>query len=69
MKRILTVLLTRWLGRTPLGLAVLGVGWLILRRRRARAAAATTPEPYGRSSGRRARTVPVRRGRRESRVG
>ncbi|WP_369409000.1 DUF6203 family protein [Herbidospora cretacea] len=34
MKRIVQLIFTRWLARTPLGLAVLGAGWLVGRRRR-----------------------------------
>ncbi|WP_353051382.1 DUF6203 family protein [Herbidospora sp. NBRC 101105] len=34
MKRILQVFVTRWLSKTPLGIAVLGVGWFLGRRRR-----------------------------------
>ncbi|MBP2706668.1 hypothetical protein JOL79_22930 [Microbispora sp. RL4-1S] len=36
MKRILQLFATRWLSRTPLGLVVLGIGWLIIRKRRGR---------------------------------
>ncbi|GAA1294973.1 DUF6203 family protein [Planotetraspora silvatica] len=35
MKRILQLFATRWLARTPLGLIVLGIGWWIMRKRRA----------------------------------
>lgn len=34
MKRILQLVVTRWLARTPLGLVVLGLGWLFMRKRR-----------------------------------
>ncbi|WP_425460148.1 DUF6203 family protein [Herbidospora galbida] len=34
MKRILQVFVTRWLSKTPLGIAVLGAGWFVSRRRR-----------------------------------
>ena len=36
MKRILQLLATRWLARTPFGLVVLGIGWLVMRKRRGR---------------------------------
>ncbi|MGI5155608.1 DUF6203 family protein [Microbispora sp. CA-102843] len=36
MKRILQLVVTRWLARTPLGLVVLGLAWLFMRKRRAR---------------------------------
>ncbi|MEU8176074.1 DUF6203 family protein [Microbispora hainanensis] len=36
MKRILQLVVTRWLARTPIGMVVLGLGWLFLRKRRAR---------------------------------
>ncbi|GAA4567822.1 DUF6203 family protein [Planotetraspora kaengkrachanensis] len=35
MKRIFQLLVTRWLARTPLGLILLGIGWWIVRKRRA----------------------------------
>ncbi|WP_248964488.1 DUF6203 family protein [Sphaerisporangium perillae] len=35
MKRILQLVMTRWLARTPFGLVVLGVGWWLMRKRRA----------------------------------
>ncbi|MDH2425670.1 DUF6203 family protein [Sphaerisporangium sp. TRM90804] len=35
MKRILQLVVTRWLARTPFGLAVMGIGWLVMRKRRA----------------------------------
>ncbi|MER5425320.1 DUF6203 family protein [Streptosporangium roseum] len=35
MKRILQLLATRWLARTPMGLVVVAVGWWLARRRRA----------------------------------
>ncbi|MFC6083275.1 DUF6203 family protein [Sphaerisporangium aureirubrum] len=44
MKRILKLVVTRWLARTPLGLVALGVGWFVMRRRRKRNAA---ERPYG----------------------
>ncbi|WP_405142747.1 DUF6203 family protein [Sphaerisporangium sp. NBC_01403] len=34
MKRILQLVATRWLARTPFGLVVLGIGWLVMRKRR-----------------------------------
>ncbi|WP_221206098.1 DUF6203 family protein [Streptosporangium becharense] len=37
MKRFFKVVVARWLARTPIGLAVLGLGWLLGRRRRQRA--------------------------------
>ncbi|WP_182902647.1 DUF6203 family protein [Microbispora sp. H10830] len=36
MKRILQLVVTRWLARTPIGMILLGLGWLFTRRRRAR---------------------------------
>ncbi|MEV2266416.1 DUF6203 family protein [Nonomuraea africana] len=36
MRRFFKVVLTRWLARTPIGLAVLALGWLLGRRRRQR---------------------------------
>ncbi|WP_182907877.1 DUF6203 family protein [Microbispora sp. H13382] len=36
MKRILQLVVTRWLARTPIGMVVLGLGWLFMRKRRAR---------------------------------
>ncbi|WP_425566600.1 DUF6203 family protein [Planomonospora alba] len=39
MKRFVKLVAARWLSRTPLGLAVLGAGWLLGRRRRRRAVA------------------------------
>ncbi|GII54772.1 hypothetical protein Pth03_31610 [Planotetraspora thailandica] len=35
MRHILQFLVTRWLSKTPLGLVLLGIGWWILRKRRA----------------------------------
>ncbi|WP_157594463.1 DUF6203 family protein [Streptosporangium amethystogenes] len=37
MKRFFKVVVARWLARTPIGLAILGVGWFLGRRRRQRA--------------------------------
>ncbi|MET9070495.1 DUF6203 family protein [Streptosporangium sandarakinum] len=54
MKRILQLVATRWLSRTPLGLAVLGAGWLIMRKRRRDQAADPRKETLrqpGRGSG------------------
>ncbi|GGK92653.1 hypothetical protein Sme01_55140 [Sphaerisporangium melleum] len=34
MKRLLQLVVTRWLARTPFGLVVLGVGWWFMRKRR-----------------------------------
>ncbi|MBG0831931.1 hypothetical protein HS041_29930 [Planomonospora sp. ID67723] len=39
MKNFFKVVVVRWLSRTPLGLALLGVGWLLGRRRKRRAQA------------------------------
>lgn len=36
MKGFLKVVLARWLARTPLGLAALGIGWYLGRRRKRR---------------------------------
>lgn len=36
MKKFFKVVVARWLARTPLGLAILGVGWFLGRRRRQR---------------------------------
>ncbi|MEU4834603.1 DUF6203 family protein [Streptosporangium sp. NPDC023615] len=33
MKKFFKVVVARWLARTPFGLAVLGVGWLLGRRK------------------------------------
>ncbi|MFC4061316.1 DUF6203 family protein [Planomonospora corallina] len=55
MKRFFKVVVVRWLSRTPLGLAVLGAGWLLGRRRRRRRAAAAEGVPAGRGPGRSAR--------------
>ncbi|GGO81741.1 hypothetical protein GCM10012289_71410 [Nonomuraea cavernae] len=37
MKNFLKVVVARWLARTPIGLAVVGLAWLLGRRRRQRA--------------------------------
>lgn len=37
MKRILQLVATRWLARTPFGLVVLGIGWWLMRKRRGQA--------------------------------
>ncbi|GIH97081.1 DUF6203 family protein [Planobispora siamensis] len=37
MNKLFKLMATRWLARTPFGMAVLGAGWLIGRRRRRRA--------------------------------
>ncbi|MEV4163888.1 DUF6203 family protein [Nonomuraea dietziae] len=34
MKRFFKFVFARWLARTPIGLAVLAIGWLLGRRRR-----------------------------------
>ncbi|MET8142982.1 DUF6203 family protein [Sphaerisporangium sp. NPDC005288] len=34
MKKLLKLVVTRWLARTPFGLVVLGVGWWLMRKRR-----------------------------------
>ncbi|WP_147268866.1 DUF6203 family protein [Sphaerisporangium album] len=66
MKKILRLLVTRWLARTPFGLVVLGAGWWFTRRRRA-ARAAERPdvqrEPGRRSAGPYTWTGPSARGR------
>ncbi|NRQ35328.1 hypothetical protein HII36_26385 [Nonomuraea sp. NN258] len=36
MKRFFKLVVARWLARTPYGLAILGLGWLLGRRRRRR---------------------------------
>ncbi|GAA4198896.1 hypothetical protein GCM10022252_50000 [Streptosporangium oxazolinicum] len=36
MKRFFKVVVARWLARTPFGLAILGAGWFLGRRRRRR---------------------------------
>jgi cytochrome c-type biogenesis protein CcmH/NrfF len=36
MKGIFKVVVARWLARTPVGLILLGVGWLIGRKRKQR---------------------------------
>ncbi|MBG0823203.1 hypothetical protein HS048_20950 [Planomonospora sp. ID91781] len=54
MRRLAKIVATRWLSRTPLGLAVLGAGWLLGRRRRRRAAQAGAVRGSGvRRAGRR----------------
>ncbi|GII63424.1 hypothetical protein Skr01_35090 [Sphaerisporangium krabiense] len=66
MKRILQLLVTRWLARTPVGLVILGVGWWLTRRRRAGKAAPPQDVPREPGRGSRdpyARTAPSRRGR------
>lgn len=42
MKGFLKVVLARWLARTPLGLAALGIGWYLGRRRKRRREQETT---------------------------
>ncbi|MEU7689537.1 DUF6203 family protein [Microbispora hainanensis] len=64
MKRILQLVVTRWLARTPIGMVVLGLGWLFLRKRRARkqqqhADSPVLREPPRRSGGRYARRGPA----------
>ncbi|MBX6381837.1 MAG: hypothetical protein IRZ07_02495 [Microbispora sp.] len=56
MKRILQLVVVRWLARTPLGVVVLGIVWLIMRRRRARAR-----QPAG-TAALHETTAPARRG-------
>jgi hypothetical protein len=34
VKRILRLVVTRWLARTPFGLVILGIGWWLMRKRR-----------------------------------
>jgi hypothetical protein len=36
MKKFFKVVVARWLARTPIGLAILGLGWLLGRRRKER---------------------------------
>ncbi|MFC7720379.1 DUF6203 family protein [Nonomuraea recticatena] len=36
MRRFFKFVMARWLARTPIGLAVLALGWLLGRRRRRR---------------------------------
>ncbi|MFF3438281.1 DUF6203 family protein [Streptosporangium sp. NPDC002721] len=47
MKKFFKVVVARWLARTPFGLAILGVGWFLGRRRRQR-----EQEQAGRAGGR-----------------
>ncbi|WP_371784246.1 DUF6203 family protein [Streptosporangium subroseum] len=37
MKKFFKVVVARWLARTPIGLAILGLGWILGRRRKERA--------------------------------
>lgn len=53
MKRILQLVVTRWLARTPIGMVVLGLGWLFMRKRRARKQQQPANSPALRRSGRR----------------
>ncbi|GAA4583055.1 hypothetical protein GCM10023194_19340 [Planotetraspora phitsanulokensis] len=71
MKRILELILARRLARTPLGLVLLGIGWWIIRKRRADRAGRV---PELREPGREPRGPhmwqgPSDRGRRRTRVG
>ncbi|WP_143044251.1 DUF6203 family protein [Nonomuraea jiangxiensis] len=59
MKKLLKLVVGRWLARTPLGLVALALGWYLARRRRRReaertwsaaSASPTTPGPEGRPS-------------------
>jgi Family of unknown function (DUF6203) len=36
MKKFFKVVVARWLARTPIGLAILGLGWILGRRRKDR---------------------------------
>ena len=36
MKKFFKVVVARWLARTPIGLAILGLGWILGRRRKER---------------------------------
>ncbi|MEU7882742.1 DUF6203 family protein [Microbispora bryophytorum] len=53
MKRILQLVFTRWLARTPLGMVLLGLGWLFMRRRRTRRQQQPAGSPAPREPGRR----------------
>ncbi|MFG1861149.1 DUF6203 family protein [Microbispora bryophytorum] len=53
MKRILQLVFTRWLARTPLGMVLLGLGWLFMRRRRTRKQQRPAGSPPLREPGRR----------------
>lgn len=68
MKRILQLVVTRWLARTPFGLVVLGIGWWFMRRRRgdrpADRRADVLREPGRTSSNRYVRQEPSARTRR-----
>ncbi|MEO3883791.1 DUF6203 family protein [Nonomuraea sp. B5E05] len=44
MKKLFMFFAAKWLTRTPLGLAVLGLGWFLTRRRRQRQEGARPPE-------------------------
>ncbi|MGP3928399.1 DUF6203 family protein [Nonomuraea sp. KM88] len=44
MKKLFMFFAAKWLTRTPLALAVLGLGWLLSRRRRQRQEGARPPE-------------------------
>ncbi|MEW9551706.1 DUF6203 family protein [Nonomuraea sp. NPDC050783] len=46
MKRLLKVLLARRLAATPVGALILGIGWLLGRRRRRRAQQAGRPADH-----------------------
>ncbi|GAB3140194.1 DUF6203 family protein [Microbispora hainanensis] len=62
MKRILQLVVTRWLARTPIGMVVLGLGWLFLRKRRARRRQHPASSPVPREPGRRSGDPYARRG-------
>ncbi|MEW9529876.1 DUF6203 family protein [Microbispora sp. NPDC049125] len=52
MKRILQLFVTRWLARTPIGMVILGIGWLVMRKKRsAQAGKAQALREPGRKSG------------------
>jgi hypothetical protein len=53
MKRILQLVVTRWLARTPIGMVLLGLGWLFMRKRRARNQQQPANSPALRQPGRR----------------
>ncbi|GII05538.1 DUF6203 family protein [Planobispora takensis] len=56
MNKFLKLMATRWLARTPFGMAVLGAGWLLGRRRKRRARQAREAQALRQmSSGRRSR--------------